>query len=141
MAGLYSRELLVEIAILIAVGAMRWAIESRGKRPEYRSKCPHGCRRRKEFMFHPETAELTIKGAVYERQALLREVNDHKNGLLIYRETYEVWSRFRLGGQWEMLGGEQEGQKTVFMIMPRPTKGCNEEETIGDSDEGALLCN
>jgi hypothetical protein len=49
LARLYSRELLVEIAILIAVDAMRWAIESRGKSHEYRFQCPHYCRRRKRI--------------------------------------------------------------------------------------------
>jgi hypothetical protein len=93
----------------------------------------------KEFMFHPATAELTIKGAVYERQALFREVNDHKNELLICSETDEVWSRLRLREQWGMLGGEQEGRKTVFMITPRPTKGCDEEEECGDPSKSGFL--
>jgi hypothetical protein len=124
LAGLYPKELLVELAVLIAVDTMRWAIESRRDQEGYCLSLLITAGEGTEFTFNPRTGAFSVKGPVFERQALLRELNDCLNGLLICEETHKVWDQLRLNAQWELCTDDR-----TCRILPR-TQMFEEEEQM-----------
>jgi hypothetical protein len=103
LGGLYPRELLVEMAIFIAIDLLRWAVESSPRNMMYQISVLITAGEGTEFEFNRETGNFSVSGPMFDRQALLREVNDCPNGLLICEETHTVWDELKLGGQWELL--------------------------------------
>jgi hypothetical protein len=123
LAGLYPKELLVELAVLIAVDAMRWAVESRTDQEGYCLSFLITAGEGTEFTFNSDSGEFSVKGPVFERQALLRELNDCLNGLLICEETHKIWDQLRLNAQWELCSDDR-----TCRILPRTQMFETEEE-------------